>query len=53
MLSDTIDVSVGPYTIVYMAKSDGQVDISSSFGGGDSGNWKENLYRLGYPWPSH
>lgn len=38
MLSDTIDVSVGPYTFVYMAKSDGQVDISSSFGGGDSVN---------------
>ena len=38
MLSDTIDVSVGPYTMVYMAKSDGQVDITSSFGGGDSTN---------------
>jgi hypothetical protein len=38
MFSDTIDVSVGSYTMVYMAKSDGQVDITSSFGGGDSNN---------------
>ena len=38
MLSDTIDVSVGPYTMVYMAKSDGQVDITSNFGGGDATN---------------
>lgn len=38
MLSDTIDVSIAPYTIAFMAKSDGQVNITSVFGGGDSTN---------------
>lgn len=36
MLTDTIDVSIGPYTIAFMAKSDGYVDITSSFGGGNN-----------------
>lgn len=38
MLDDTIDVSVGPYTIAFMAKTDGSLGITSSFGGGDTIN---------------
>lgn len=38
MLDDTIDVSVGPYTIAFMAKTDGSLGITSSFGGGDAIN---------------